>query len=378
MLTLFVTASAALLAIWVLYPAALAALGALRRDERQTRPDGPPPTVTVLVASRDAADAIADRIADLLAADYGPARLHVVVALDSGARATIDAVRAVVAQRFGPDLVTLVDADPPGGKAAALNAAARHADGELLVFTDTHQRFHPDAIGQLAAFLAEHPSFGAVSGALDLGTHLPGMTRTGPTLAERYWTYEKWVRANEARVHSTVGVTGAIYAMRRALWAPLPVGVILDDVYTPMRLVLAGHRVGFTDAARAVDTRRFGSGQEYRRKVRTLTGVIQLCAWLPDVLVPLRNPIWLQFLFHKLLRLITPYVAIVGGLAAVGLAWSALGPGPVVAVALAGAAAMALPRIGPRLRALVVWAITLQAAIVVATMNGLRRRWNVW
>lgn len=382
MIALFVSATVALLAIWLLYPLAVRLAGSLRAGRGETpagsvSPVGRP-AVTAVVASRDDAAAIADRVADLLAADYDPARLGVVVALDRGARASLEEVRAELARRCPGRDVAVVPGDDPGGKASALNAALRHATGEILVFTDTHQRFHPDAIGRLVAFLVERPRFGAVSGALDLGAPAAGAPAEGTTLAERYWSYEKRLRADEARVHSTVGVTGAIYAMRRELWAPLPAGVILDDVYTPMRLVLEGHRVGFEDAARAADTRRFGSGQEYRRKVRTLTGVIQLCAWLPAVLVPGRNPIWLQFLFHKLLRLLTPYIAILAGLGAVGVAWERLGPTPILVAAALAALGAVLPRVGPRVRALVVWGVTLQAAIVVATVNGLRGRWNVW
>jgi cellulose synthase/poly-beta-1,6-N-acetylglucosamine synthase-like glycosyltransferase len=381
-LALFVTATVALLAIWLLYPLAVRLAGALLADRAASgAPAGPAaglPTVTAILASRDDASAIADRVADLLAADYDPSRLGVVVALDRGARGTLDEVRAAVARRCPGRDVAVVPGAEPGGKASALNAALRRATGEILVLTDTHQRFHPDAVRRLVAFLVERPRFGAVSGALDLGAPAPGAPAEGRTLAERYWSYEKRLRADEARVHSTVGVTGAIYAMRRALWAPLPAGVILDDVYTPMRLVLEGHRVGFEDAARAVDTRRFGSGQEYRRKVRTLTGVIQLCAWLPAVLVPVRNPIWLQFLFHKLLRLLTPYIAILACLGALGVVWERVGPTPILVAAALAALGAALPRIGPRVRALVVWGVTLQAAIVVATVNGLRGRWNVW
>lgn len=385
MLSLFVTATAALLAIWLLYPLAVRLVGALR-----TRPavgESPasvavaaaaaPLTVTAVVASRDDAPAIADRVADLLAADFDPSRLGVVVALDRGARASADDLRALLGRRSPGRDVAVVEADEPGGKASALNAAVRRATGEILVFTDTHQRFHPDAIGRLVSFLSDHRDFGAVSGALDLGAPAPGAA-DGATLAEHYWSYEKRLRSDEARVHSTVGVTGAIYAMRRTLWTPLPAGVILDDVYTPMRLVLGGHRVGFADEARAVDTRRFGSGQEYRRKVRTLTGVIQLCAWLPAVLVPGRNPIWIQFLFHKLLRLLTPYIAILAALGALGVLWERTGPAPILVLLALGALAAVLPRIGPRVRGLVVWGVTLQAAIVVATVNGVRGRWNVW
>ncbi len=45
-----------------------------------------------------------------------------------------------------------------------------------------------------------------------------------------------------------LGATGAIYALRRSLWHPLPPGTILDDVLAPMRAVLAGHRVVFEPA----------------------------------------------------------------------------------------------------------------------------------
>ena len=62
--------------------------------------------------------------------------------------------------------------------------------------------------------------------------------------------------------------------------------------------------------------------------MRTLTGVLQLCAWLPQTLAPVRNPVWPQFVTHKLLRLLTPYwvlVCVVWAIAAIehriGLGW---------------------------------------------------------
>ena len=50
-----------------------------------------------------------------------------------------------------------------------------------------------------------------------------------------------------------IGTTGAIYAMRRACWQPLPDGTILDDLLAPMRAVLAGWRVVFEPRALAFD-----------------------------------------------------------------------------------------------------------------------------
>jgi cellulose synthase/poly-beta-1,6-N-acetylglucosamine synthase-like glycosyltransferase len=267
--------------------------------------------------------------------------------------------------------------DAPGGKAATLNAAVRAARHDVLVFADTAQRFDRDAIPALVAELSD-PAFGAVSGMLELSR-----ANGRSTLADRYWRYERWLRRWEARLHSSVGVTGAIYAMRRSLWAPLPAGLILDDVYVPMRLALDGWRIGFTERALAHDVRRFAPSQEYRRKVRTLTGNVQICAWLPAVLNPVRNPLWVQFLCHKLLRLLTPYLAlcVLVGLAGAALAALVANPAGEQLLIVAGLAVLAVclvPRTRRMLAHQIAWAVALQSSVVVATVNGMRGRWDVW
>lgn len=369
--TLALVSLASILAVWVLYPLVIAGLAALRHAP--VRSADARSRVSVILATRDDDAAVAERVADILRAEIVTARIEVVVALD--------ATRAGGGIEYADPRVIVVRGDEPGGKAATLNAGVRASSGELLVFTDTHQRFHRDAIALLTSAFAD-PRVGCASGCLDLaplaGSGSARGANGGGSLVGRYWLYERWLRNAEARVHSTVGVTGAICALRRSLWAPLPSGLILDDVYTPMRVVLDGWRVAFVDEARATETRIAVPGQEYRRKVRTLTGVIQLCAWLPGVLVPLRNPIWLQFVFHKLLRLLTPYWMIA---IAVWAAWtSALWLSAHLAVALAVIALAALVALVARHRVLRVVreGLLLQAAVIVGTINGFRGRWDVW
>jgi hypothetical protein len=171
--------------------------------------------------------------------------------------------------------------------------------------------------------------------------------------------------------------------MRRTLWKPLPVGLILDDVYVPMLLALEGWRIGFTEHATARDVRRFAARQEYHRKVRTLTGNLQVCAWLPGILNPVRNPLWAQFVFHKLLRLLTPYLALC---VAVGVLWAAVQAvvDSAVGAQLLIPAGIVLLVLGfvPRIRRMVTeqiaWAVALQSSVVMATVNGVRGRWDVW
>ena len=360
-----------IVAVWALYPALVGLVAAMvRRDEpRDVRPPAELPRVTAVVATRADPVAVRERVADLLRSDYPASLLDVVVAYDARTPEPMAAWTGEDASR-----VQIVQGDEPGGKAAALNAGVRAARGDVLVFADSGQRFGSDAVALLVGALAR-PDVGAASGRLELAAGAKA-----PALPLRlYWSLERWLRRREADVHSAIGVTGAIYAMHRALWTPLPPGLILDDLYVPMQLVLRGRRVAFVDAARAYETRATTDGNEYRRKVRTLTGVLQLCAWLPQTLTPLRNPVWPQFVTHKLLRLLTPYwllVCVVWALVAVG---QRIGAAWLLAAAVAFAAALQLrSRPFRALRSAVVSSILVQVATVRATANGARGRWDVW
>jgi cellulose synthase/poly-beta-1,6-N-acetylglucosamine synthase-like glycosyltransferase len=367
---------ASLLAVWVVYPLVMSVLASIAAPAK--RPGDPSgvdaQTVSIIIATREDRASVQRRVDDCARSAYDPAELDVVVAIDR--RACKEMPEEDMRSVSG---CVLVIGDEPGGKSATLNAGVNAARGEILVFADTYQRFEPDAIQHLVAAFAD-PRVAAVSGSLELRR-----SEGGRSLVERYWAYERTLRLNESRVHSAVGVIGPIWAFRRSLWTPLPANLILDDVYTPMRVVLQGHRVAFSARARAHELRRPSIEQEYRRKVRTLTGVIQLCAWLPAVLLPLRNPIWPQFVFHKLLRLLTPYwvLAILVWGVALGGQWLTRHPCAALAVALLAPVIIydywRSPRsLTRRAYGAATSLVVLQAAVVVAAVNGFRRRWDVW
>ena len=144
-----------------------------------------------------------------------------------------------------------------------------------------------------------------------------------------YWRLEKWLRRHESELHSCVGVTGAFFAVRRALFRPIPAGTILDDVYWPLEVVLAGYRVVHDEQAQSFDRLPPRSQDEFRRKVRTLAGNFQLLVCLPAALHPWRNPAFVPLVSHKLVPLLVPW-AMLGMLVASGLL-----PGTWYAAALA-------------------------------------------
>src|SRR5262249_30716658 len=188
------------------------------------------------------------------------------------------------------------------GKAACLTAGCAAATGEVLVFADVRQTWAPDALLLLLENFAD-PEVGAVTGDLVLERSPGVLAGVGA-----YWSFEKWLRRQESRVWSMVGATGAISAVRRDLFPGVPAGTILDDVYWPLRVAMGGRRVVMEPRAHAYDRLPPHAGAEFRRKVRTLSGNLQLMTLLPSALLPWRNPVWLSLMSHKLLRLLVPWL----------------------------------------------------------------------
>lgn len=351
------------------YPLLLWTLGCLKR--RKDEPGEEPsslPVVTVVVAAHNEEANIGARIENILQCDYPRDRLGIVVACDGCTDRT-----ASIARGYGGVLVLDL---PRQGKAGALNEGVRAASGEVLVFTDARQRFAPDALRQLVRRLY-YPGIGAVGGELVLIDH-----EGAPQAMGAYWAYEKLVRKLEAMVASPLQCSGAIYAIRREHFVPMPAGLVLDDMWVPLHVVRKGYRIAFEPSAKAYDVVTPSYRREFKRKVRTLAGNYQLIWMAPWLLVPGVNPLWWQFISHKVFRLLVSY-ALLGMYAA---SWAMVdkpyGAALVVAQTayyLLGAVAWIVPSLARRFRlaGLAGSFLSLNAAAAVAPLAFVQNRGQV-
>lgn len=291
-------ASAACVAYPILiYPALLRARLAVFGGRPLAAKGDAPRSVSIVLAAYNEEANVARRLDEMLARVAASGAAGEVVLVSDGSTDRT----AEVARAFEGRGVRVVELPANRGKAAALSEGCAAATGEVLVFADARQTWAEDALPLLLENFAD-PAVGAVSGDLVLGSGTGALAGVGA-----YWKFEKWLRKLEARVHSTVGVTGAICAVRRGLFRPIPAGTILDDVYWPLAVVMQGFRVVHDGRARAFDRLPDRAGDEFRRKVRTLAGNYQLVSRLPSTLLPWRNPVWWQFASHKLSRLLAPW-----------------------------------------------------------------------
>jgi len=254
------------------------------------------PAVAVVIAARNEAARITTRIENLLASNYPSEKLEILVVSDGSTDATVEMARA-----FARRNVKVMIQSARIGKAACLNAALAATAAEIIVFTDARQRFAPETICELVKNFTD-PQVGAVSGELVIET---SASNVGGGV-DAYWKLEKWIRAGESRHDSAVGCTGAVYAIRRHLFEPLPPDTILDDVIIPMRIAAAGRRVVFDSSALAYDPMASEPAREQRRKQRTLAGNFQMLFRHPRWLLPGGHRLWWQLIAHKYLRLAAP------------------------------------------------------------------------
>ena len=285
---------------YLLYPGIIGAL-AMLRPRAVCRAGSFPGRISIIIAAKDEEASIATRIENLRECLKGRgSRAELIVVSDGSADRT-----APVARMSGEPLVRVIELSESRGKAGALNEGCAAANGDVIVFADTRQRWAPDSLELLLENFTD-PRVGAATGNLLIESSPGILAGVG-----MYWRFERWLRGAESRFDSVVGATGAISAVRRHLFVPIPHGTLLDDVYWPLRVVMQGYRVIQDERALAFDRLPEKARDEFRRKVRTLSGNLQLLARLPSVLLPWRNRLWWQFLSHKLMRLVVPWALLV-------------------------------------------------------------------
>jgi cellulose synthase/poly-beta-1,6-N-acetylglucosamine synthase-like glycosyltransferase len=306
----FWIAAASILYTHLGYPLVLRALLALRR--RPTLSPGTwsePPRVSLIVAAYDEEEVIEAKVVNALALDYPRERLELIVASDGSTDATAERARAA-----GADLVLDL---PRGGKVAAQNAAAERASGEVLAFSDANSVWAPDALRHLVEPFAD-PAVAYACGQvrfLDSG---------GGNLEGAYWRYEMAVRERESALAGVTAGNGAIYAVRRDEYIPLPPAGS-HDLSLPFRLAKRGRRSLYVPWASAEEKLVPTLEGELARKRRMMVGIWDIVVREGMLRPRGYSPLYgFEIVSHRLLRYATPIlhlVVLAANVALLGEGW---------------------------------------------------------
>jgi cellulose synthase/poly-beta-1,6-N-acetylglucosamine synthase-like glycosyltransferase len=355
---------------FVIFPALTLARAAFR--PRPYRTDEVTPTVSILIAARNEAAVIADKIANLRSLDYPHERLQIVVASDGSEDETPE-----ICRRAGGHAVLVLDL-PRVGKAAALQAAVEAATGEILVFSDANSMFQRDAVRRLVRPFAD-PGVGGVAGNQ---VYAESTADDATEVGERsYWDIDRLLKEAQSRAGNAIAATGAIYGIRRDLFRSIPAGVT-DDFYLSLVVIDAGYRLVFEPSAIAVEHVAASRRREYGRKVRIMTRGLRCVAAMRRLLDPRASGFYAVQLFsHKVLMRTTAIPLVIVAVTSIPLArkgWLyGLGAGlqaTFYSLAIAGTVLSGRPAGRRRLMSLPAYFCLVQLASLHALLNLLTGR----
>lgn len=285
------------------YPIVLGILALFKKRRAGTEDDsGHWPHVSIVVSAHNEESVIGRRIENLLELDYPPDRLQILIGSDG----STDRTREIV-QRYRTGRIAFHDFPLQRGKAKVLNDLVAGARGEYVVFTDANTFFDQHAVKELIRGFRLVPSACAVVGRLEFRTS-EGTVNPDSL----YWRYETALKRLESCFGTVLGANGAIYAIKRTRFRPLPPGTIVDDFLIPMLMRLErGGSVVFHPTAKAWETVPETVRDEFRRRVRIGAGDVHALRHTWRLLMPGQGMLAVSYWSHKVLRWTGPWLLIV-------------------------------------------------------------------
>jgi poly-beta-1,6-N-acetyl-D-glucosamine synthase len=264
--------------------------------------DGFTPPVAVVISVYNEESVLPEKLRNLEATEYPREKLRFIV----GSDCSTDGTNRILAGWDNPGK-TVVEFGARRGKGPVLNDLVRSTDSEVVVFSDANTMYEPSTIANLVRSLAD-PAVGAVCGELRL---VPEGSDAGGSGEVSYWSYENWLKRNESDLHTLLGATGGVYAIRRELFVPLPAHKsVTDDFLIPLKIVMKGYRVIFSRDALAFEKTSGSMKGEFRRKARigaqNFAGIAEFAA----LLLPGAGFTAFALWSHKMIRWFVPFFAI--------------------------------------------------------------------
>ena len=257
------------------------------------------PDVDVVLSAYNEETCIAQRLDNLLAADYA-GKLTIYVASDGSKDRTAD-----ILQGYAEHSKVRVDIHQQNrGKVTVLNELVANCQADYVVFTDANTDFNSDTISKLISSFSEN--IGAVCGELHL--YNPEGNDNSDSL---YWRYEQFLKQRESAMGALLGANGAVYAIKKSLYQPLPQSTVVDDFCIVMNIKKQGYDVVYNPAAFAHEEVAPSLGDEYGRRVRI--GLGNYRAFMANLwaLSPTQGVLAWCYWSHKVLRWFAPHFLII-------------------------------------------------------------------
>ena len=268
-----------------------------RFGQKKFRPillaDNDLPELTLFIAAYNEEEIVDEKMANCLALDYPPEKLHILWVTDGSTDTTNQRLKK------WPEAKVLFQ-PLRMGKTAALNRGMREVKTPYVVFTDANTFINSKALRNIIQAFND-PKVGCVAG--EKRIHINNKANAAGGGEGLYWRYESTLKDLDARLYSATGAAGELFAIRTDLYEEMKADTLLDDFILSLRIVMRGYTIAYRKDAYAMENSSANIEEEQKRKVRIAAGGIQSIARLFPLLNPFKYGIFtFQYISHRVLR----------------------------------------------------------------------------
>ncbi|MDK9705923.1 MAG: glycosyltransferase [Desulforhopalus sp.] len=253
-------------------------------------------SISVIVSAYNEEKNIAEKIENLRQAlQHIKVDYEVIIGADGSTDRTVEiaevALRAIGDPRWR--MVTFANE----GKCQTLNKLVALARGEVIISTDADILLPENAIN----LVVEAFRFDSQLGCLSCVPNFYGQEIGNQ---KYYWNLEDQIRRAESSLGKLIVVTGMLYAFRKELYTKIPEGVMADDLWIPLNILLQGSKSMQVDTL-LVSSEKTDEETEILRRKRVIVGGMDVVKRLLPRLV--KSPSLFVLVFaHKVNRWALP------------------------------------------------------------------------
>ena len=259
------------------------------------------PAVSLVIAAYNEEKDIESKILNSLNLNYPKEKLEIIVGSDCSTDKTDE-----IARKYQSEGIRLIRLPERGGKTAIQNYVVQQCKKEIIVFSDATSIYDKNAIRSLVRNFAD-PKVGCVGGRLLFKGNNQTLSATKNIIEK----LDQTIKSFETNIHSTFGVDGCIYAVRKNLYQNLD-PTLTSDFVEPLQIIKKGYRNIFEHDAVCYEEAVPDQKSEFHRKIRTVRAGLFGFFSVTDLINPFRFPfISFGLISRKFLRWCSPFLLII-------------------------------------------------------------------
>lgn len=263
------------------------------------------PNVSIIISVYNEEKVIENTIRNFLKLNYDIDKIEFIIGSDNSSDSTNEIILKL--QKEIPSIKFFLFSERRG-KSQVLNDIVKHAESDILIFSDANSFYHKNALINMVKYYTDE-RVGGVSGKLKL-IEFEEAKNSG-SQEKRYWDLETWLKEKEGELGCLIGANGGIYSIKKDYVSEIPtLHPVMDDFYLTLKVLELKRDFLYQKDAVAEEYTAQSLEVEFNRKIRNNSINLSTIRSIRKLLLPSYGLISYGLWSHKIIRWFSPVLLI--------------------------------------------------------------------